>query len=77
MSYVIVHLEFEIERYNGTSELFYGYGAFLGKNEFGDFAYHGGGWPGYSTEIFHNLKNDISIIILSNNEADATPIEVP
>jgi CubicO group peptidase (beta-lactamase class C family) len=62
-----------LERYNGTSKLYYGYGTFLGKNEFGDFAYHGGGWPGYSTEIFHITKNDISIIILSNNETEATP----
>jgi len=61
------------ERYNGTSKLHYGYGVFIGKNEFGDFIYHGGQWPGYKTEIFHYINDDIAIIVLSNNESNATP----
>lgn len=60
-------------RYNGASRLYYGYGVFLGNNEFGDFAYHGGGWPGYNTEIFRCLTDGITIIVLSNNESYATP----
>ena len=39
------------------------YGVFLGNNEFGDFAYHGGGWPGYNTEIFRCLPDGITIIM--------------
>lgn len=62
------------ERYNGTSSLFYGYGVLLGKNEFGDFAYHTGGWPGYHIEIFHNFKNAITLVVLSNNESNASGI---
>lgn len=62
------------ERYNGTSKLHYGYGVFIGKNEFGDFIYHGGQWPGYKTEMFHYKNDDITIIVLSNNESAATPI---
>lgn len=62
------------ERYNGTSSLFYGYGVVLGNNEFGDFAYHTGGWPGYHIEIFHNFKNDITLVVFSNNESNATGI---
>ena len=62
------------ERYNGTSKLHYGYGVFIGENEFGDFIYHGGQWPGYMTEMFHYKNDDITIIVLSNNESAATPI---
>lgn len=62
------------ERYNGTSTLHYGYGVFIGKNEFGDFIYHGGQWPGYMTEMFHYTNDDITIVVLSNNESTAIPI---
>lgn len=51
-----------------ASMLYYGYGVLLGKNDFGDFILHTGGWPGYRTSLFRYLKDDITIIVLSNNE---------
>jgi hypothetical protein len=54
---------------DSISMLQYGYGFILGKNEFGNFIMHTGGWPGYKTCLFRYLKDDITIIVLSNNES--------
>jgi CubicO group peptidase (beta-lactamase class C family) len=53
-------------------KLFYGYGETLGRSMFGlgNFIRHDGGWPGYATVIIRYLKDDITIIILSNNESN-------
>lgn len=53
----------------------YGYGVILGNNEFGDYIMHTGGWPGYMTCIFRYLNDDITIIVLSNNESNPLLIE--
>jgi CubicO group peptidase (beta-lactamase class C family) len=53
-------------------KLFYGYGETLGRSRFGlgNFIRHDGGWPGYTTTIIRYLKDDITVIILSNNESN-------
>ncbi len=57
-----------------VNNMSYGYGEFIGKNQFGDFISHTGGWPGYHTVITRYLSNDATIIILSNNESDVSAI---
>ena len=52
-----------------ASKVSYGYGVMIGKNEIGDYITHGGGWPGYATVTIRYLADDISIIVLSNNES--------
>ena len=53
---------------------YYGYGVFLGTNEIGDYIFHTGGWPGYHTLLCRYLADDLTIIILSNNEANVTMV---
>ncbi len=52
-------------------KLYYGYGVFLGKNELGNYIKHSGGWPGYGAVLIRYLDQDITIIILSNNDSYA------
>ncbi len=58
-----------------TSMIHYGYGVFIGENHFGKFVSHSGGWPGYITELVRYIDNDITIIILSNNESHAPSVQ--
>lgn len=55
-----------------VSKKYYGYGVVLGKNEIGDYIMHGGEWPGVQTMLFRYLKDDLTIIVLSNNESNST-----
>lgn len=55
-----------------ASKRHYGYGVMLGRNEIGDYAMHGGGWPGTHTMLLRYIKDDITIIVLSNNESNST-----
>lgn len=55
-----------------ASNRYYGYGVMLGRNEIGDYVMHGGGWPGTHTMLLRYLKDDITIIVLSNNESNST-----
>jgi len=54
---------------DSAAQLYYGYGEMLGTNELGKYIMHTGGWPGYSTILVRFIKDDITIIILSNNES--------
>lgn len=60
-----------------ASERYYGYGEIIGKNEIGNYIMHGGGWPGYHTMLFRYLSDDITIIVLSNNESNSTMLAGP
>lgn len=53
---------------------YYGYGVLLGKSQFGDYISHEGTWPGYRTILTRFLQNDITVIVLSNNESDPSVI---
>jgi CubicO group peptidase (beta-lactamase class C family) len=52
----------------------YGYGVFLGENEMGKYITHTGIWPGYRTILTYYYTGDITIIIFSNNESNASAI---
>jgi CubicO group peptidase (beta-lactamase class C family) len=53
-------------------ERYFGYGQMLGRNEIGNYVMHGGGWPGVHTMHVRYLTDDITIIVLSNNESNST-----
>jgi len=52
-------------------KFYYGYGEFLGANEIGPYITHSGGWPGYHTNLARYTNQDLTLIVLSNNQADA------
>lgn len=54
---------------------YYGYGVIMGKNELGDYIMHTGSWPGYITCLFRYLSDDMTIIVLSNNESNSLLVE--
>jgi CubicO group peptidase (beta-lactamase class C family) len=58
-----------------TTTTYYGYGVFVGKNEFGNYVTHSGGWPGYTTNIARYVEDDITIIVLSNNNSASPAIQ--
>jgi CubicO group peptidase (beta-lactamase class C family) len=57
------------------SSVSYGYGLFVGKDEFGNYVSHSGSWPGYATGVVRHTDADKTIIILSNNESPAIFIQ--
>jgi len=59
---------------DSASKNSYGYGVFIVKNKFGEEITHSGGWPGYATSLSRNVKEDITIIVLSNNSSNVTSI---
>lgn len=52
-----------------TSNTFYGYGVMLEDSEHGELVAHSGGWPGYTTNLAWYADQDITVIVLSNNNA--------
>lgn len=57
-----------------TLKIYYGYGVILGENETGKYITHTGIWPGYRTVLTHYKNEDITIIVLSNNESNVQAI---
>ena len=53
------------------NKTYYGYGVMIEKTEAGENITHSGGWPGYTTNLSRNVDADRTIIILSNNSANA------
>jgi CubicO group peptidase (beta-lactamase class C family) len=49
----------------------FGYGIIIGKNDFGDFVYHNGSFPGYLSMHLRYTDDDLTVIVLSNNESQA------
>ncbi len=47
----------------------FGYGMRVGKNDFGNYFFHNGSFPGYLSMHMHYTDNDITAIVLSNNES--------
>jgi CubicO group peptidase (beta-lactamase class C family) len=55
-----------------ASNVYWGYGSHkLGKNDLGEYIIGGGGWPGYAHNTIYYPNEDLTIIILSNNETDS------
>lgn len=59
-----------------ASNVSYGYGVFVGKNNLGNYVGHSGGWPGYGTNLTRYTDEDRTIIVLSNNESASRFIQV-
>jgi CubicO group peptidase (beta-lactamase class C family) len=55
---------------NPTWKINDGYGVSIDENKFGNYFAGAGRWPGYETRMIHYTGNDITIIVLSNNESD-------
>ena len=49
----------------------FGYGIRVGKNEFGNYIFHNGSFPGYNGMLICYIDNDITAVVLSNNESNA------
>jgi CubicO group peptidase (beta-lactamase class C family) len=56
--------------FDTTLKNYYGYGEFLGVNEIGEYINHTGGWPGYHTNLTRYVDNDLTVIVLSNNQSN-------
>ncbi|MFN8342210.1 MAG: serine hydrolase domain-containing protein [Cyclobacteriaceae bacterium] len=57
-----------------ASNMYYGYGVMVSKDTFGSLIQHSGGWPGYSTQLARYTDDDLTIIILSNNQSVSSGI---
>ena len=49
----------------------FGYGIRVGKNDFGNYVFHNGSWPGYLSMHIRYTDDDVTVIVLSNNESHA------
>ena len=49
----------------------FGYGIRVGKNEFGNYIFHNGYYPGYLSMHLRYIDDDVTVIVLSNNESHA------
>jgi CubicO group peptidase (beta-lactamase class C family) len=47
----------------------FGYGMRVEKNDYGNFIFHNGAFPGYRAMHIRYTANDVSVIVLSNNES--------
>ena len=47
----------------------FGYGVRVGKNDFGNYVFHNGSWPGYISMLIRYPDDDVTVIVLSNNES--------
>ena len=52
-------------------EVSFGYGMIVGKNDFGNYIFHNGYYPGYKGMHICYTDDDITVIVLSNNESHA------
>ena len=49
----------------------FGYGIRVGKNDIGNYVFHNGYFPGYKSMHLRYTDNDITAIVLSNNESQS------
>ena len=56
--------------FDTAKKFYYGYGEFLGHNEIGPYITHSGGWPGYHTNLTRYTDQDLTVIVLSNNQGE-------
>jgi CubicO group peptidase (beta-lactamase class C family) len=54
---------------NTIPKVSFGYGIRVGKNDFGNYIFHNGSWPGYSSMLIRYMDDDLTVIVLSNNES--------
>ena len=61
---------------NAQKQTFYGYGVRLGQQDNKEIVAHGGSWPGYKNYLTRYIDDDLTIIVLSNNEAEADKLSI-
>ncbi len=61
---------------NAQKQTFYGYGVRLGQQNNKAIVAHGGSWPGYKNYLTRYIDDDLTIIVLSNNEAEADKLSI-
>lgn len=49
----------------------FGYGVRVGKNDFGNYVFSTGSWPGFRAMIIRYTDADVTAIVLSNNESQS------
>lgn len=49
----------------------FGYGIRVGKNDVGNYLFHNGYYPGYKSMHLRYTDDDVTVIVLSNNESNA------
>ncbi len=47
----------------------FGYGIRVGKNDLGNYIFHNGSYPGYEGMLIRYTDDDVTIVVLSNNES--------
>jgi CubicO group peptidase (beta-lactamase class C family) len=52
----------------------FGYGIRVGKNDFGNYVFHNGSWPGFLSMLIRYTEDDVTVIVLSDNESRAESI---
>lgn len=57
--------------YDTLSKIYYAYGVAVGKNELDNYITHEGIWPGYRACLTRYTGQDVTIVVLSNNESNA------
>ena len=54
---------------NTVPKVSFGYGIRVGKNDLGNYIFHNGSWPGYISMLIRYTDEDVTAIVLSNNES--------
>ncbi|MCJ8209859.1 beta-lactamase family protein [Mucilaginibacter sp. RS28] len=57
-----------------VNKAYYGYGVFTATDQYGKLISHSGSWIGYRTILTRYVDQDITVIILSNNESNVTAL---
>ena len=53
-------------------KVYFGYGIRVGKNDVGNFIFHNGSYPGYESMHLRYTDDDVTVIVLSNNDSHST-----
>lgn len=57
---------------NVSLKVYFGYGIRVGKNDVGNYIFHNGSYPGYESMHLRYTNDDVTVIVLSNNESHST-----
>ena len=59
---------------NTEPPITFGYGIGLGRSDLGNYIYHSGNWPGFRAMLIRYLEDDVTVVVLSNNESKSEHI---
>jgi CubicO group peptidase (beta-lactamase class C family) len=57
---------------NTFLKVHFGYGIRVGKNDVGNYIFHNGSYPGYESMHLRYTDDDVTVIVLSNNDSHST-----